>query len=138
MSHEHQPLPKKNGHGGGYEKQDVGFRFAITFVMALIAAVIVVLFITVWFYRLVTPAPPQQAQVNPAQRPLPPAPVLQANPAVDMQKYRENENRKASTYGWVDRNRGIVHVPVQRAMEMVAEQGLPRWQAPRATQERPK
>lgn len=133
MSTAHHPLPKKNGHGGGYEKQDVGFRFAMVFVSALIAAVVVVLIFLVWFYRMVAPAPPQQATTA---RRLPPGPVLQANPAVDMAKFRQREEQKVSSYGWVDRNAGIAKVPVQRAMEMVAERGLPQWQAPKATQEK--
>lgn len=133
MSTAHHPLPKKNGHGGGYEKQDVGFRFAMVFVSALIAAVVVVLIFLVWFYRMVAPAPPQQATTT---RRLPPGPVLQANPAVDMAKFRQREEQKVSSYGWVDRNAGIAKVPVQRAMEMVAERGLPQWQAPKATQEK--
>ncbi|GIV19821.1 MAG: hypothetical protein KatS3mg023_1572 [Armatimonadota bacterium] len=136
MSAAHHPSPKKNGHGGGYEKQDVGFRFAMVFVSALIAAVIVVLIFLVWFYRvMVPPAPSAQTPVA-QQRPQPPAPVLQANPAADMQKFREREEQKASTYGWVDEKGGIAHVPVERAMEMVAERGLPQWQPPKATQEK--
>ncbi len=133
MSTAHHPLPKKNGHGGGYEKQDVGFRFAMVFVSALIAAVVVVLIFLVWFYHLVAPAPPRQATTT---RRLPPGPVLQANPAVDMAKFRQREEQKVSSYGWVDRNAGIAKVPVQRAMETVAERGLPQWQAPKATQEK--
>lgn len=137
MSAAHQPLPKKNGHGGGgYEKQDVGFRFAMTFVLALIGVVIVVLIFVVWFYQFMVP--PRATTQTPVaqQRPLPPAPVLQANPAVDMQKFREREERKASSYGWVDQKSGIAQVPVQRAMEIVAERGLPQWQTPKATQEK--
>jgi len=61
--------------------------------------------------------------------------VLQANPAVDMQRFREQEQRKVSTYGWVDERRGIVRIPVERAMEMVAQRGLPQWQPAPATQE---
>lgn len=137
MSAAHQPLPKKNGHGGGYEKQDVGFRFAMVFVSALIAAVIVVLIFLVWFYRVTVPARQPSTQTAVAQqRPLPPAPVLQVNPAVDMQKFRQHEEQKASSYGWVDEKGGIAHVPVQRAMEIVAERGLPQWQPPKATQEK--
>ncbi|GIV14754.1 MAG: hypothetical protein KatS3mg022_0189 [Armatimonadota bacterium] len=136
MSTAHHPSPKKNGHGGGYEKQDVGFRFAMVFVSALIAAVIVVLIFLVWFYRVVVPQPPPAPKPIAQQRPLPPAPVLQVNPAVDMQKFREREEQKASSYGWVDEKGGIAHVPVQRAMEIVAERGLPQWQPPKATQEK--
>lgn len=130
MSTAHHPLPKKNGHGGGYEKQDVGFRFAMVFVSALIAAVVVVMVFLVWFYRVVAPPPPPQQTGATTARRLPPAPVLQANPAVDMQKFREREEQKVFSYGWVDRQAGIAKVPVQKAMEIVAERGLPQWQAP--------
>ena len=136
MSAAHQSLPKKNGHRGGYEKQDVGFRFAMLFVSALIAAVIVVLIFLVWFYRVVVPPTPSTQVPVAQQRPQPPAPVLQANPAADMRKFREREGQKASSYGWVDEKGGIAHVPVQRAMEIVAERGLPQWQPPKATQEK--
>ncbi|MER3473335.1 MAG: hypothetical protein C4335_04740 [Armatimonadota bacterium] len=134
MSTAHHPSPKKNGHGGRYEKQDVGFRFAMLFVSALIAAIVVIMVFLVWFYRLVTPAPPQQASSASTVRQLPPPPVLQANPAVDMQKFRQVEEQKVSSYGWVDKQAGIAKVPVQRAMEIVAERGLPQWQAPPTTQ----
>ncbi len=137
MSAAHQPLPKKNGHGGGYEKQDVGFRFAMVFISALLLAVVVVLVFLVWFYRVIVP-PRQPSTPTPAvqQRPLPPAPVLQVNPAVDMQKFRQREEQKASSYGWVDEKGGIAHVPIQRAMEIVVQRGLPQWQPPKATQEK--
>jgi hypothetical protein len=135
MNAAHQPLPKKNGHGGGYEKQDVGFRFAMLFVSALLVAVVVVLIFLVWFYRVIVPPRQPSAQTPIAQqRPLPPAPVLQVNPAVDMQRFREREEQKVSSYGWVDEKGGVARVPVQRAMEIVAERGLPQWQPAKATQ----
>jgi hypothetical protein len=28
-------------------------------------------------------------------------------------------------YGWVDKNAGVAHVPIQRAMDLVLQQGLP-------------
>lgn len=130
MSTAHHPSPKKNGHGGGYEKQDVGFRFAMVFVSALIAAVVVVMAFLVWFYQIVAPSPPPQQRGTATTRRLPPAPVLQASPAVDMQKFREREEQKVSSYGWVDEKAGIAKVPVQRAIEIAAERGLPQWQAP--------
>lgn len=130
MSTAHQPLPKKNGHGGGYEKQDVGFRFAILFIAGIIVFTVLTMAALFVIYPILTPegARARRETVQEVQRRLPPGPVLQANPAVDMQRFREQEQRKVSTYGWVDERRGIVRVPVERAMEMVAQRGLPRWQ----------
>jgi hypothetical protein len=137
MSAAHQPLPKKNGHGGGYEKQDVGFRFAMLFIVGIIAFTVLTMVVLFFVYPLLTPegARARRETAEEVQRRLPPAPVLQANPAVDMQRFRAEEQRKVSTYGWVDERRGIVRVPVERAMEMVAQRGLPQWQPAPATQE---
>lgn len=138
MSTAHQPLPKKNGHGGGYEKQDVGFRFAILFIVGIIVFTVLTMFALFVIYPVLTPAGARARRetAQEVQRRLPPGPVLQANPAVDMRRFREQEQRKVSTYGWVDERRGIVRVPVERAMEMVAERGLPRWQPAPTGQEK--
>ncbi len=37
---------------------------------------------------------------------------------------REAERRRLGSYGWVDRDRGLVHVPIERAFDrIVAEEG---------------
>jgi len=130
MSTAHQPQPK-NGEGK-YEKQDVGFRFAMIFVTALILATVVVLLLLAWVYPWFAPEPTRAAV---APRQLPPEPRLQAVPAKDMQRFRENEQRVLTTYGWVDKSSGIVRVPIERAIEVVAEKGLPQWQPLKAQQE---
>jgi hypothetical protein len=30
-----------------------------------------------------------------------------------------------SSYGWLDRNAGVVRIPIDRAMKMTVERGLP-------------
>jgi hypothetical protein len=37
---------------------------------------------------------------------------------------RERDLKRLSTYGWVDRSRGVVHIPIDRAMQLVAREGL--------------
>ncbi len=58
-------------------------------------------------------------------RPLPPAPRLQNYPFYDLRAFRSEENRVLEHYGWVDKNAGVVRIPVERAMDVLAEQGLP-------------
>lgn len=32
---------------------------------------------------------------------------------------------KLNSYGWIDRSNGIVHIPIDRAMELILQRGLP-------------
>jgi hypothetical protein len=56
-----------------------------------------------------------------------PAPRLQTSPQSDLAAFRERENRRLSTYGWLSRDRNTVHMPIERAVELTLERGLPGW-----------
>jgi hypothetical protein len=73
-------------------------------------------------------------------RKLPPEPLLQGAPGKgstatsdsptdlpleEMAKYRKQVNEKVAGYGWVDKQTGVAHIPIERAKEMIASQGLP-------------
>jgi hypothetical protein len=60
-----------------------------------------------------------------AQRVLPPAPRLQVSNTRDLAALKAGEERALSTYGWVDKQAGSVRIPVERAMEVLAQRGLP-------------
>jgi hypothetical protein len=60
-----------------------------------------------------------------AERPIPPSPRIQSNPGADMQSYSQSQQNLLNTYAWVDRQNGIVRMPIDRAMELVLERGLP-------------
>jgi hypothetical protein len=53
-----------------------------------------------------------------------PDPRLQAEPSTDFQKMRNKAMSQLNGYGWVDRKAGIAHIPIDRAMEIVARSGL--------------
>jgi hypothetical protein len=59
-----------------------------------------------------------------------PIPRLQENPSVDLARQRAEERRRFDAYGWVDRKAGIAHIPVERAMDILARTGLPKVPAP--------
>ena len=82
-------------------------------------------------------APPSTLVEPPAMR-LPPEPRLQEDPVAYLTLMRAEEQAALDGYGWVDRERGVAHIPVQRAMEILVRRGLPvRPQAPRAQGEDP-
>jgi hypothetical protein len=35
------------------------------------------------------------------------------------------QNQRLNSYGWVDRSRGIVHIPIDQAMKLILQRGLP-------------
>jgi hypothetical protein len=51
---------------------------------------------------------------------LPPAPRLQVIPEEDLAILRAAEEKKLSTYGWVIRTANIVQIPIDRAMQLIA------------------
>jgi hypothetical protein len=63
------------------------------------------------------------AATVPAEQP--PAPRLQSDPAGELALHRALEARRTGEYAWVDRPAGVVRVPVERAMELLLERGLP-------------
>lgn len=58
---------------------------------------------------------------------LPPEPRLQPDAVSDLHKMRDAEDNVLQTYGWVDKNAGVVRIPVARALDLIAQHGLPNW-----------
>jgi hypothetical protein len=59
------------------------------------------------------------------QQRLPQGPKLQAYPAKDLVTFNQGQAHVSETYGWVDKQGGIARVPVDKALEMVLQKGLP-------------
>jgi hypothetical protein len=56
---------------------------------------------------------------------LPPEPRLQTAPRQELQELRAKEDEVLRTYGWVDKNAGVVRIPIEEAMKLTLERGLP-------------
>jgi len=68
---------------------------------------------------------PPPAPLAEAPGRLPPEPRLQTQPFADIRAQREREQHVLREYGWVDEKAGIVRIPIDRAMELTLERGLP-------------
>jgi hypothetical protein len=55
----------------------------------------------------------------------PPEPRLQVNPRQDLSDLRAKEDEVLGSYGWVDKNAGVVRIPIDAAMKLTVERGLP-------------
>ena len=52
-------------------------------------------------------------------------PVLQIDPVADLRAYQAQEAELLNSYGWVSKRAGIARIPIERAIEITAQQGLP-------------
>jgi hypothetical protein len=58
------------------------------------------------------------------------APQLEITPREDLQRFERSETQLEQSYGWTDRSKGAVRIPISRAMQLLAERGLPGWPTP--------
>lgn len=57
---------------------------------------------------------------------LPTRPVLpQVGSAQEWRTLRAEQQELLGSYGWIDKENGVVHIPVERAMSLLVERGLP-------------
>ncbi len=55
----------------------------------------------------------------------PPSPRLQTQPFKDVYQLKAEQLGALHSYGWIDKAAGVVHIPIERAMELTVQRGLP-------------
>lgn len=55
----------------------------------------------------------------------PPAPRLQVTEPRDLASYRSEKETTLTSFGWVDKAAGTVHIPISKAKELVLKRGFP-------------
>jgi len=56
---------------------------------------------------------------------LPPEPRVQPNPRGDLQEFRAREISDLNSYNWVDRKKQVISIPIDRAIQLLAQRGVP-------------
>ena len=54
-----------------------------------------------------------------------PLPPILSTPVTDLAEMRAAEQRALTSYGWVDQQKGIVRIPIDEAMKLTLQRGLP-------------
>ena len=114
-----------------HERRDIPVKLIGQFLLALlIGGVLVVGAVGLLWWVFGSNQP--QAVVSPwsGPRELPPGPRLQVDPKTELRTYLESEQKRLSTYGWVDQSAGVAHIPIERAMDLLLERGVPTRQSP--------
>jgi hypothetical protein len=137
MAELHQPHAQAS-HGGAdnpevtHEESDVNIRAILGFGAGLVV-VAAVIHLLMWLLLGFFEAREAKQALAPRMYPLaaeqadrlPPEPRLQTNPREDLADLRAREDAVLQSYGWVDRNAGIVRIPIDAAMKLTLERGLP-------------
>lgn len=116
--------------GAGYEHTDASVGTIVKFaVWLLVSAVVVHVGVGLAYLLLIrqamTTAPARFPLAMGQEAPLPPEPRLQQYPARDLTVFRSKEEAELHGYGWVNRDAAIVRIPIEDAMRMTLERGLP-------------
>jgi len=127
MSTETKFRAPNDAHREGYERSDADVRSLLKFGFSLFLILVAVLISMKWMFfhfaksqQLGPPASPfENARV------LPPQPRLQVQPRVELHAYCEDQMQQLNTYGWVDPHNEVVRIPVDRAMDLLLQRGLP-------------
>jgi hypothetical protein len=117
-----------NSASTGHELSDANPKKILWFAVGLALVIAMVALVTYglfhFFYRSETRSRPAPSPLSYGVEP-PPEPRLLTKPGADLAAMRADEDQILGSYGWIDRERGIVRLPIDRAIALLAEKGLP-------------
>lgn len=138
------PNPVKWSSNGAFERRDIGTGGVLWFLVGLAVAGVIITFVVNGFYHyLEARSEAQQSPVSPLVTNAPkdtrhlstdykdylkqtfPSPQLEVDERTQLDQIREKEEETLATYGWVDQKAGVVRIPIERAMDLIAQRGLP-------------
>jgi hypothetical protein len=131
----------KHENHGGYEHQDLRATGILYFLLALGVATILSLLLLRGVYEFLDRRErASQPAVNPLVSNVPtdtrhiapgypqsafPDPKLEENERGQLNGFRHQQEEMLYSYGWVDEQAGTVRIPIERAMDLIVQRGLP-------------
>jgi len=136
MHRTHAAPPAAHGSPGDshagihHEESDVNIYavFAFGAGLLVIGAIVSLLIFVLFRYfdvREAARVPPAYPLAMSRETRMPPEPRLQTDPRQDLSDLRAKEDELLTSYGWVDKNAGVVRIPIDAAMKLTLERGLP-------------
>ena len=136
-----QPNPANSNGNGGYERSDIGAAGVLYFLLGLLVAGLFIFFLVDGIYSYLDKrSEAEQAPINPLVTNAPadtrrvprdypqgafPNPKLEEDERGQLNGIRLKEEQTLATYDYIDKNAGTIRIPIDRAMDLIAQRGLP-------------
>jgi hypothetical protein len=136
-----------HGHGHAdteFEHEDLSSRGVFAFMLGLAVSGIVIYFIIVGMYRFLdsyersqmATASPLVTSKGTISRVVTQAdmdrdfkdngaPMLETNERGQLRDFLMDQENQLNSYGWVDEKAGVAHIPIDRAMDVLIQRGVP-------------
>jgi hypothetical protein len=134
-------------HDTEFEHEDLGSRGIFVFMIGLAVSMIVIYFIIVGMYsfldkyersQMVTASPLVSTKGSIARVMTQAdmdkdfkdngAPMLETNERGQFRDFLMNQEDQLNSYGWVDEKAGVARIPIDRAMDLLVQRGVPVYQ----------
>jgi hypothetical protein len=138
MSDQLHPV-EPNSHGD-YERSDIGVSGILYFMAGLAVAGIIIYFVVAGLFAFLEKRFESQATMSPLvttsstkTRDIPkgypqatfPDPRLEEDERSQLNGIRLSEEQTLSSYDYIDQKAGTIRIPIDRAMDLIAQRGLP-------------
>jgi hypothetical protein len=124
-NHRHEPSHPVQSQG--YEHRDANIPALLKFALGLAVLIAITLVAMNWTFNIFDKFMPLGPPAAPFEqtRELAPSPRLQAAPHMELKDYCAAQEKNVDSYSWVDQQQGTVRIPIDRAMDLILQQGLP-------------
>lgn len=138
-----------NGHGVEFEHEDLSTRGVFAFMIGLAVTAVIIYFIINGMYAFLdkyekaqmTTASPLVSSTEVSSRRIEfapgqgdyvekkfkdnGAPMLEVDERGQLRNFVMDQEKQLNSYGWVDEKTGVAHIPIEVAMELIRQRGLP-------------
>src|SRR5262245_64840624 len=109
------------------ETSDFNLKYIAYFAAALLLGLAVIFAGATWVFKTFVKRDVREQVVRSEVQPVqvgPIAPRLQVSPDQENQAYLAEQRETLSKYGWLDQDHSVARIPIDRAMDIVAQEGL--------------
>jgi hypothetical protein len=122
----------------GFEREDLGAKPVIGFIVSLVISGVLIYYVIWGIFHFLdaydrkhqqsrTPLIKVETNTRDVQTQMIqrfPEPRLEDNERTELNGFRYGEEEQLNSYGWVDKNAGVAHIPIEQAMQLIAQRGL--------------
>jgi hypothetical protein len=126
-----KPQGRPRRAGAGYEKRDANAKWIFGIVAFLLVSGLIMHFVLAGVMERLRKTAYPTDELNGTRRGLQTraqannAPHLQLMPPEELKEFRAKEEAELNSYGWINHTAGVVRIPVNRAMDLLLQRGLP-------------